>query len=174
MRNIKWLWLLPVLFACMLVLAKQKEEVPSLVVYESNNPATGWNWHDGDLPTDHWFGVLENNQQLTALLAERPYLQERLPAEINWKEEVLVVAALGAAPTGGYAVRINQITSSSKSMQVQLAMKSPAPSDMVIQIITYPVDSVCLQRSKLGPSDAKWHFVDTKGQLIEVYPPADS
>lgn len=179
MRQKRWSWLALFIFIGAIAFAlwrptalpaKQEEEEPDMIVYKANNPATDWQWPGSDLPADRWCGVLESRQQMAALLTERPYMQERLPQDINWEKEVLVVATLGAAPTGGYAIRINRITANLSLMQVQVAMKGPAPSDIVIQMITYPVDSIRLLRSSLGQSEVKWQFVDQTGRQIGPYP----
>ncbi len=139
------------------------------VLYTADTPATGWQWQAGDWPADRWLRVVDSEASLADLLRARPYLQGRLPGPLDWTQEFLVVAALGVAPSGGYAIRIDKITAAGADVEVRVSGKSPAPSDMVIQIITYPVDAVRLKRAiflGVGVADTNWRFVDQNGRQV--------
>ena len=123
----------------------------AVVIYSADGHYDTWTWHIGAWPADRWLGVLHSAQELADLLQARPYLEGRLPRaeQTEWRREALVVAALGEAPSGGYAVRIRQVRVAERRQQVTLALKSPSPESLVIQIVTYPVDTVRVPKAEL-------------------------
>lgn len=45
---------------------------------------------------------------------------------------------MGECPTGGYTVRVNDITNNGKRWLVKVVFYEPRPEDMVTQVITFP------------------------------------
>lgn len=140
-------------------------EVREVTIYIAQVPVGDWQWHRGALLRDSWFGVVEDEYDLQRLLLSRPYLRGRLSGGTDWSSELVVVAALGEAPTGGHAVRIERILSEVPEVRVVTHLRSPHPGDFVTQAITYPVDSVHLRRD-LVPPNAQWIFVDQYGRQL--------
>jgi len=165
LMNIKVIWL--ILLAAVLLAAvgggwpgrdagRREAEEMSRVIYTHPEPESTnrWRWHDSGLPEGSWFGFIADAEELATLLKERPFLAGRLPDGVNWEREGLVVASLGEAPSGGYAVRIVEVAAAGGRIHVKTAIKSPGPNDMVIQVITYPVDAVRLEKEALPAAGA--------------------
>jgi len=62
-----------------------------------------------------------------------------LPA-VDFSMDMIVVAALGAKPTSGYAVEFTSAYVSNGSVTVEATSVSPGPQCVTLQVITYPVD----------------------------------
>lgn len=134
-------------------------------LYVSHMRTGHWQWHGSHRLPGSWFGPLRNASDLHSLLASRPYLHGRIPPVSDWTACLLVVTALGEAPTGGHAVKVNEIVCLADAIRVTVHVRSPAPTDLVIQALTYPVDSVCLRRD-LVPTCVPWIFLDQTGQRL--------
>jgi PrcB C-terminal len=62
-----------------------------------------------------------------------------LPA-IDFDREMLIVAAMGSRPTGGYVITIEGVFESSRGLTVRVRSISPAPGCGVTLALTQPVD----------------------------------
>lgn len=143
------------------VIRAEKEADP-VTIFSSQAATDAWQWHkDKPLPYA-WYGVVESAAQLQSLLADHAFLTDRLPVDIDWSKDALLVAALGEAPTGGYAVRIRQVIRQGGELQVVVHRRSPGSGDLVTQVFTYPVDCVRLKRDQLAGA-GRIAFVDQKG-----------
>ena len=65
---------------------------------------------------------------------------------IDFSTEMIVVAALGAKPTSGYAVELTSAYVSNGTVTVEAASVSPGPLCVTLQVITNPVDIARLPR----------------------------
>jgi hypothetical protein len=61
-----------------------------------------------------------------------------LPA-IDFSQEQVLVAALGARPSSGYSIRITGASGSGNAINVKVESESPGPSCFVLGVITRPV-----------------------------------
>ena len=102
-------------------------------LYACDRKITGWQWCDQPNLPGCWFGVLRDSDEFECFLASRPYLRGLIHAPGDWRTHLLVVAALGEAPTGGYAVKIHEIVRRSGALQVIVYLRSPAPGDFVFK-----------------------------------------
>jgi hypothetical protein len=134
-------------------------------LYACDRKITGWQWCDQPSLAGCWFGLLRDSDEFERFLASRPYLRGLIPAVEDWRAHLLVVAALGEAPTGGYAVRIREIVRLNGALKVVVYLRSPAPDDFVFQTINYPVDSVHVPRDRV-PAGLPWIFIDQNGRLL--------
>jgi hypothetical protein len=69
--------------------------------------------------------------------------------EIDFAREVVVVAAMGGRPTGGYSIEVSAAARQGGETTVRVVETSPARSCVVTQAITTPVDAVRLPRTAL-------------------------
>lgn len=134
-------------------------------LYVSDMKTSHWRWHGSPRLTKSWFGLLKATHDLEALLAIHPHLRGHLSTVTDWTTSLVVVAALGETPTGGYAVKIHEIVRTGDLVRVTVHMRNPAPTDFVIQALTYPIDSVCLRRD-LVSADLSWIFLDQTGRRL--------
>jgi hypothetical protein len=65
---------------------------------------------------------------------------------IDWDKQMLVVAAAGKKPTGGYRVEVRSLSVKDKTLLVRWEVHSPAPDAVVTQAITYPAQMVLVER----------------------------
>lgn len=71
-----------------------------------------------------------------------------LPAlpEVDFAREMLVVAALGERPTGGYGILVDSAAATAEGLAVRIRTISPAPGCGVTLALTQPVDIARLPR----------------------------
>ena len=86
---------------------------------------------------------------LWATVHEGMWPQPALPT-IDFGTEMVVAAALGTRPTGGYAIRIAEATQTAAGLTVSVEAWSPGEECGVTAAITAPVDLVRLPRAE-GP-----------------------
>jgi hypothetical protein len=145
-----------------------QHEVSAMTVYTAQAPTENWRWHRKDLLSGSWFGTVTSPGSLQALLATRPFLKGRVPTNVDWAQELLVLAVLGEAPTGGHAVRVRHIVRDGQTVRVLVHLRSPAPEDFVTQVITFPLDVVCLRRDQVpAGANTRWTFVDQRGNVLQ-------
>lgn len=148
-----------------------QQEARSVTVYQVEASTGNWQWHRKGLLPGSWFGALGSAAELANLLSTRPFLQGRIPLDVDWTRELLVIAALGEAPTGGHAVRILRVSCDGRVANVVTHLRSPAPADYVTQVITYPVDVVHVGRDLIpGAAAIEWRFVDQRGTRLASVP----
>lgn len=121
-------------------------------VYTGN--ATSGTWRLDRVPVDRLVAVVLDQEGLRRLAEERLELRQALAAaEVDFESQVLLVAYMGAMPTGGYAVAINRVQfiadpkSGPGRLSVRLSVSSPDPGSIVTQAFTYPADVVPVSRS---------------------------
>jgi hypothetical protein len=72
----------------------------------------------------------------------RPFIPEPSLPPVDFSREMVVVAALGKRPTGGYTIRIDQATADSSRLVVSVVRTLPGAGCVVAASITQPVDLV--------------------------------
>lgn len=70
------------------------------------------------------------------------------PPTIDFSQEMVVVAALGRQPTGGYAIAIEGVYESDGQLFVDVHETSPGTSCLLTQVITAPVTGVRVPASQ--------------------------
>ena len=88
---------------------------------------------------DEWEALWD---ELTGAVMPRPD-----PPTIDFSERMVVVAAMGEQPTGGYGVVIDSVMEEATQLTVHVAEESPGSSCTLIQIITAPAVAISLPRS---------------------------
>jgi hypothetical protein len=71
--------------------------------------------------------------------------QPALP-QIDFGSSVLVLAAMGARPSGGYSIEIEEVRAQSGTLHVRVLQRSPGPSCVTTAAITAPVHIVQVPR----------------------------
>jgi hypothetical protein len=79
-----------------------------------------------------------------------------LPAApaVDWSREMLLMAAMGSRPTGGYAITIDRVIETSRTLDVYIVRSSPGSRCGVTAALTSPVDIVRVARSN---KDVRWY-----------------
>lgn len=67
--------------------------------------------------------------------------------EIDFSTSVVVLAAMGARPTGGYSITIEEVRAQDGMLHVQVLQKAPGASCVTTQAITAPVHVVQAPRA---------------------------
>lgn len=65
---------------------------------------------------------------------------------IDFSERVVVVAAMGTRPTGGYAIRIDRVSYAGDTLWVEVTSVTPGAGCMTTQALTAPVAAVSVER----------------------------
>lgn len=68
------------------------------------------------------------------------------PPPVDFSEEVVVVAAMGTRPSGGYAIRIDSLRYAKDTLWVDVTSLIPGPSCLTTQALTAPVAAVAVER----------------------------
>jgi hypothetical protein len=69
------------------------------------------------------------------------------PPAINFSERMVVVAAMGERPTGGYAIAIESVHAADGKLMVRVEERSPGADCATTQALTAPVTAVVIPRS---------------------------
>lgn len=144
----------------------------SEVVYESSGP--DWNWTGPSLP-DQYIALLVDESDLQSAQRALPAqvwasTEDSLQEFLSRGESAVVVAYLGEAPTGGYAIRVRSVrvdTDDRPSVTVAIARRRPSPDEFVTQTVSYPYEMVPIQRNKLPEGPFSVRFVDMNGRPLE-------
>lgn len=141
------------------------------VVYRSERTLAG-NWDDDfGLPgqffavvTDEWQWLRTKGRLAPTIVAQRGEAIETFFSENEGG--AVIIAYLGEAPTGGYAVDIKEVRSSTTDdaslLTVVVRRRKPEPTDFVLQAFTYPYDVVFIAADRLPPPPYAVRFVDEK------------
>jgi len=90
-------------------------------------------------------------------VVEYPLDQNRaaaIPGGVNLKALIdaagdepalFIIWSLGEKPTGGYDIRIRDVTLSNGTLVVEADVTEPGPDEMVIQALTYPYAAVAIR-----------------------------
>lgn len=68
------------------------------------------------------------------------------PPPVDFSQRVVVVAAMGARPTGGHAIRIDRVSYASDTLWVELTSVSPGAGCITTQALSAPVAAVAVER----------------------------
>lgn len=127
---------------------------PGLVNIYSRNVGSSYTWHEGSAPIDRLLAVVVDREGLARLAAERVMLQGALDeVDVDFETHVLLVAYMGAMPTGGYSIRVAEVQALGDHegrparLSIRVAASSPSPGSYVTQSYTYPVDTVAIPRN---------------------------
>jgi hypothetical protein len=90
----------------------------------------------------HWKAIWEKAFETQASAPPHP--------AIDFETEMVVVAALGARPTGGYGIQITDLETRGTELEALVTASSPGPSCYNTQAITQPVMMVRV-RAVPGP-----------------------
>ena len=64
-------------------------------------------------------------------------------------DRMVIVAALGEKPTGGYGIKITQVSLHGSALTVEARVTVPPKDAMVTQALTYPFDAVWIPADRL-------------------------
>ena len=67
--------------------------------------------------------------------------------EIDFATEMVIVAAMGTRPSGGYAIRIDRVVRRGNTMWAEVTSSAPGSGCMNAAALTTPVDLVVVQRT---------------------------
>ena len=86
--------------------------------------------------------VVRDSANWRALWARinRPFIPAPALPPIDFNREMVVVAGLGARPSGGYDIVIEAVEQDSAGIEVALRRASPAPGCPVAAVMTQPLD----------------------------------
>lgn len=77
------------------------------------------------------------------------------PPPVDFACHMVIVAAMGARPTGGFSIAIERVYRSADRLFVEVRERSPGANCMVTQALTQPADAAVVPRSDLPVSFAE-------------------
>src|SRR3954468_2011565 len=72
----------------------------------------------------------------------RPFIPAPAPPPVDFTREVVLLAAMGTRPSGGFVIRIDSATVGAARLLVQVTQIVPGKGCVVPTVITQPVDMV--------------------------------
>ena len=87
-----------------------------------------------------------------ASLAKKVRKVRRAPPSITLEgrgDRVVIVAALGEKPTGGYGIEITQVSLRGSTLTVEAVATVPPKDAMLTQALTYPFDAASIPADRL-------------------------
>ncbi len=85
---------------------------------------------------------LEINQWISSNKEKEGYVV------IEEEEHTYVVISRGEKSTGGYTINVNEVEDQEEWISIKVEYINPDPMDMVMQIITYPVIVIRMERTE--------------------------
>jgi hypothetical protein len=82
----------------------------------------------------------------------RPFIPAPPPPEVDFTREIVVLAAMGTRPTGGFAIRIDSAVTDSARVLVLVRQVIPGTGCAVPAVVTQPVDLVRIPATGLPVS----------------------
>lgn len=134
--------------------------IPENILLSSQRKDEGSWLRKGFLPGMN-FSIILNNNQLSIL--ELP-----IDISIDFERYVGIWAYLGEANTGGYRIYIRRIEKDiDKTIKVTVALISPKPGILTLQVIEYPNDFCLVERKYLGEGNLTFKFLDQNNNLLQ-------
>ena len=83
-------------------------------------------------------------------------------------DRLVIVAALGEKPTGGYRIEITQVSLHGSALTVEVRVTVPPKDAMVTQALTYPFDAVWIPADRLAnlPKPLPVRLTDEQGEVL--------
>lgn len=126
---------------------------PGIVSIYNESAGGSVEWRQESVPVDRLLAIVTGPEALARIGAERaPIRQALAKVDVDFDTEVLLVAYMGAMPTGGYSIQVTNVDTLSDregrptGVALRLAVSSPAPDAMTTQALFYPVDLVKMSR----------------------------
>ena len=118
-------------------------------------PADGFTQYSGI--RDSQRVVIRDSQAWQRYWAEihRPFIPSPAMPEVDFSREIVVLAAMGTRPTGGFIIRIDTATVDSNRVLVQVTQVVPGKGCAVPAAVTQPVDMVRVSTTGLPISFAE-------------------
>ena len=74
------------------------------------------------------------------------------PPPVDFSRQMLILAALGTRPTGGFAVKVRGVSTRGEQLEVVVLESCPAQGAMVTAALTQPVEVVRVARLSQTPT----------------------
>ena len=74
------------------------------------------------------------------------------PPAVDFSRQMLILAALGTRPTGGFAVKVRGVSTRGEQLEVVVLESCPAQGAMVTAALTQPVEVVRVARLSQTPT----------------------
>jgi hypothetical protein len=120
-----------------------RAEPYSLAYYSAMQESQRLVVRDADTWSSVWAGIVGSQSPAPA------------PPAIDFSKEMVVVASLGARPSGGYSILVQAATMTDDGLYVQVRTISPGRNCAVTAALTQPVDV-----ARLPATDRAVHFVE--------------
>ena len=138
-----------------------------LVIATSDKDFSNWQWRVDTKSTR--FELIANERQAREFARALPrYARAAMMdafADVNFREEVAIVASLGET-SGGYEVEIGQVNINDRSLLVRVGMQSPGKGDVVSMIATHPFDIVTLPRKDAPKGDFEFVVFNQHSEAV--------
>lgn len=90
----------------------------------------------------------------------RDHVGDGDPPHVELAERSVVFLLLGSRPTGGYAIRVDEVEREGRTLRIEANLREPAPTDIVTQAFTAPFAVISVGTRDFG--EAEW----TSGERV--------
>lgn len=148
-------------------IVEQKPANTAVTLKLGKDSMLNWQWSAGKQLNGSVYALVTSEKEAKAVTAQLPKsLQKYAFKNVNFKKQAALIAYLGEAPNGEYAVDLHSVTISGKQMMVKVARRSPAQKYSILPVATYPMVVKTLPLSQVPAKPFTVQFVDQTGQKL--------
>ena len=138
-----------------------------MIIHMGNDAALKWIWRaQAELPGSFYALVIGAERAKEVLNRLPQHLRSEAFKDIDFERQAAIVAYLGEAPRGGYAVDIHSVQISDHQVWVNISRRAPGPDEITTLAITYPIAVKSLPLADLPKDGYEVRFVDQNGVLL--------
>lgn len=133
----------------------------NMIIHMGNDAAQKWAWTSGPGLSGSLYELVTSAEQAQKVLARLPrHLQSDAFKGIDFKRQAAIVAYLGEAPTGGYAVDIHSVQITGNQVWVNISRRAPGADEITTMALTYPLAVKAIALTDLPDKPYQVRFVD--------------
>lgn len=150
----------------------QVSKVENLIL--GDNAALKWNWAGKTPLPGARFELVTTRSAARKIAAQLPKpLQASAFKNVKFTREAAIIAYLGEAPNGGYAVDIHSVQIDGSGITVRVSRRAPRPGEVNLMVLSYPMDIKSFAKSNLPKAPYTVRFIDQTGAEIAATSPRD-
>jgi hypothetical protein len=152
--------------AVVLLLAAQSTAA-SMIIHMGNDAALKWIWTSKPGLSGALYELVTSAEQAQKVLGRLPkHLQSDAFKGIDFQRQAAIVAYLGEAPRGGYAVDIHSVQISGSQVWINITRRAPGADEITTMALTYPLAVKAIPLTDLPAKPYEVRFVDQNDVLL--------
>ena len=155
------------LTAAMALFLVTQATAANLIIHMGNDTFLKWVWTAQPDVSGSVYELVTSAEQAQKVLHRLPqHLRAQVFKDIDFERQAAIVAYLGEAPRGGYAVDIHSVQISDSQVWVNISRRAPGPDEITTLAITHPLSVKSLPLADLPEGDYEVRFVDQNNALL--------